>query len=280
LLSAAGFDTSKVAESHPFDSKLTDTSRIGDTINHLPYQHGVTRAPETDQFDHSSTSSRSSSSYTTPSNTTSGERTIIDHHYQQNEQMERKELSSDEEDSSVDEDYQVLGVGDDTSGKRSEDSKDASNTFHHHAGREENDTFSSDEEDESSIVGSNGDHESNYVFTKNIRKKVKGCKKDSLQSKEERSFNEKKVKENNPNSFQQLKERRFNDQFNQLLRFKEVFGHCNVPANYPPNPTLGNWCRNVKQQYKGFQQTGLKPKSIVWQEQFGTIGRDRLSMAV
>mmetsp|Transcript_17353 Transcript_17353/g.25933 ORF Transcript_17353/g.25933 Transcript_17353/m.25933 type:complete len:103 (+) Transcript_17353:523-831(+) len=91
--------------------------------------------------------------------------------------MERKELSSDEEDSSVDEDYQVLGVGDDTSGKRSEDSKDASNTFHHHAGREENDTFSSDEEDESSIVGSNGDQRVQLCFYKKHSKESKRLQK-------------------------------------------------------------------------------------------------------
>ena len=259
----AGFDsTSKEAESHPFDSELTDTSKFGDSFNRivvvkddvLSYQHRATRTPVTS----------CSSSCRTPS-----EQTIIDfQHYQQKEEQikTRKELSSDEEDSSVDEDYQVWGAGNDSE-KRSHVSKDTSDTFHDLVGREEDDMLSadessivgsngdhnskheeeddmlsSDEEDESSIVESNGDHNSNYASTKSIRKNLKGRNK------------------------RELKKRCFDERFNQLLRFKEEFGHCNVPYTYQGNPLLGNWCRSIKQAHKKRCQLACRPKCILWQD--------------
>ena len=34
--------------------------------------------------------------------------------------------------------------------------------------------------------------------------------------------------------------------FKELESFKQEFGHCNVPARYPPNPALGRWVVNVR----------------------------------
>ena len=41
----------------------------------------------------------------------------------------------------------------------------------------------------------------------------------------------------------------FEERFNQLLRFKEEFGHCNVVQSYSENPALGQWCSGLRSMY-------------------------------
>ena len=43
----------------------------------------------------------------------------------------------------------------------------------------------------------------------------------------------------------------------QLLAFKDEFGHCNVPRGYAGNPSLGQWCSDMRAAYKQIQK-GLK----------------------
>ena len=38
----------------------------------------------------------------------------------------------------------------------------------------------------------------------------------------------------------------FEERCNQLLQFKEAFGHCNVPQKYAENPSLGQWCNTMR----------------------------------
>jgi hypothetical protein len=38
----------------------------------------------------------------------------------------------------------------------------------------------------------------------------------------------------------------FDEWCNQLIRFKEEFGHCNVPAKCANNPSLGKWCNHMR----------------------------------
>ena len=38
--------------------------------------------------------------------------------------------------------------------------------------------------------------------------------------------------------------------YNELLEFKAINGHCNVPARYVPNNRLGIWVTSQRQQYK------------------------------
>jgi len=47
---------------------------------------------------------------------------------------------------------------------------------------------------------------------------------------------------------------------NQLLRFKEEFGHCNVPKCYADNPSFGNWGSDMRQAHNNIQQ-GRQTKS-------------------
>ena len=37
---------------------------------------------------------------------------------------------------------------------------------------------------------------------------------------------------------------------NDLKAFKQEHGHCNVPFEYPPNPALGGWVSDARQQKK------------------------------
>ena len=46
----------------------------------------------------------------------------------------------------------------------------------------------------------------------------------------------------------------FDVRFNQLLRFKEEFGHCNVPQRYAGKSSLGQWCGKIRTTYKNIQK--------------------------
>jgi hypothetical protein len=49
----------------------------------------------------------------------------------------------------------------------------------------------------------------------------------------------------------------FDEWCNQLIRFKEEFGHCNVPQRFANNPSLGSWCGQMRIAYKKIQK-GIK----------------------
>ena len=46
----------------------------------------------------------------------------------------------------------------------------------------------------------------------------------------------------------------FEERCNQLLRFKEEFGHCIVPNKYLDNTSLGHWCRSMRTAYSSIQK--------------------------
>ena len=75
---------------------------------------------------------------------------------------------------------------------------------------------------------------SDVSTTPRTRKKVKTAKKKSTKS-------------NTP----------FDKWSNQLIRFKEEFGHCNVPWRYANNPSLAHWCSHMRAAYKKIQK-GMK----------------------
>jgi len=73
-----------------------------------------------------------------------------------------------------------------------------------------------------------------------------------------------KVKTDKDNSTQQSKTG-FDERCNQLLRFKEEFGHCNIPKRYAGNPSLGEWCSHTRSAYKKIQK-GMKANSNLSQD--------------
>ena len=42
---------------------------------------------------------------------------------------------------------------------------------------------------------------------------------------------------------------KFDEHFDQLIEFKNKFGHCNVPCIYAEDPSLGHWCANFRYAY-------------------------------
>jgi len=63
----------------------------------------------------------------------------------------------------------------------------------------------------------------------------------------------KKAKTDKDKSTQQSKTS-FDERCNQILLFKEEFGHCNVPPRYSDNPSLGQWCKTMRTAYKKIQK--------------------------
>ena len=54
--------------------------------------------------------------------------------------------------------------------------------------------------------------------------------------------------------------RTFDERFEELLKFKQKFGHCNVPATKSSKYwSLGCWCRDLRVAYKRFKK-GEKPR--------------------
>ena len=52
----------------------------------------------------------------------------------------------------------------------------------------------------------------------------------------------------------------WDDRMAELLEYKEMYGHCNVPSNYTPNRQLAVWVKRQRRQYKFFLAT--KPSSM------------------
>jgi hypothetical protein len=46
----------------------------------------------------------------------------------------------------------------------------------------------------------------------------------------------------------------FDEWCDQFIRFKDEFGHCNVPSRYADNPGLGYWCVHMRTAYKNIQK--------------------------
>lgn len=52
----------------------------------------------------------------------------------------------------------------------------------------------------------------------------------------------------------------WDDRMAELLEYKEMYGHCNVPSNYTPNRQLAVWVKRQRRQYKFF--LAKKPSSM------------------
>ncbi len=48
----------------------------------------------------------------------------------------------------------------------------------------------------------------------------------------------------------------FEEHFENLVEFKAKYGHCNVPHRYKENPSLGNWCNNIRTSWRIMKDGG------------------------
>jgi len=59
----------------------------------------------------------------------------------------------------------------------------------------------------------------------------------------------------------------FDKRFAELMKFKEKFGHCNVPQNKPGEyKSLGNWCRDLRTAYNKIQKKETSHHNKLTQE--------------
>lgn len=56
--------------------------------------------------------------------------------------------------------------------------------------------------------------------------------------------------------FKNVRDQKWDGLLEQLKEFRDEHGHCRVPQQYAPNPTLGNWVNTVRQQYFKAQEEG------------------------
>ena len=59
-----------------------------------------------------------------------------------------------------------------------------------------------------------------------------------------------------------LLEYEWNKNYNALIDFKSIHGHCNVPRNYPEYPALGRWCDKQRTAYKNNKLSKDKIKQL------------------
>lgn len=59
--------------------------------------------------------------------------------------------------------------------------------------------------------------------------------------------------------------------FEELKRYRQSFGHCNVPNRYAPNRPLGSWVSNQRTRYKCFKESELS-LDVFWVHELETVG--------
>jgi len=66
------------------------------------------------------------------------------------------------------------------------------------------------------------------------------------------------------------KQQTFEERYKQLNDFKDNFGHCNVIKNYSMDPSLVNWCKNMRSYYNQIQR-GQKSNINLTQDQIARL---------
>ena len=72
----------------------------------------------------------------------------------------------------------------------------------------------------------------------------------------------------------------FEERFAELQEFQKIHGHCNVPSEYPPNITLGNWVsriRNGQTPVDKGRKARLDRLGFIWKVGRGANGRCTMS---
>ena len=81
--------------------------------------------------------------------------------------------------------------------------------------------------------------------------------------------------------FRTYQTEKWQDKFQELLDFKQLHGHCQVPHGYRPKPTLARWCKRQRYQYKLFLEE--KPSTITHErvaalEQIGFVWDSHMTL--
>jgi len=72
--------------------------------------------------------------------------------------------------------------------------------------------------------------------------------------KTDRNLSQDRMKHLEEIGFQWQRVEVFEKRCRELIAFKKEFGHCNVPQRYADNPSLGQWCHNMRSAYKKVQK--------------------------
>jgi len=67
-------------------------------------------------------------------------------------------------------------------------------------------------------------------------------------------------------------------QFDELVKFQQVYGHCLVPEKYSNNPSLGYWVTHQRRMMKDFlvgEKNGLTKEKIASLEKIGFVWTER-----
>ena len=80
-------------------------------------------------------------------------------------------------------------------------------------------------------------------------------KKQRCELTEDQSFwNSPLVEKASGSLFRSYKEEQWYIKIDELVAYKRIHGHCQVPHGYPPNPTLARWAKRQRYQYKRKQE--------------------------
>lgn len=77
-----------------------------------------------------------------------------------------------------------------------------------------------------------------------------------------------------PARFRAYQAEQWNQKIADLVEFRRIHGHCSVPYDYPPNPTLARWVKRQRYQYKLFnegQASAMTARRIQALEKIGFV---------
>ena len=103
------------------------------------------------------------------------------------------------------------------------------------------------------------------------------CKKQRGETTEEQSLSDSPFMEKvSGRRFRSSQEEQWYIKFNELVAYKRIHGHCQVPHKYIPNPTLAQWAKRQRYQYKLKQEA--KPSTMTDERIAATLEKQGFCM--
>lgn len=129
-----------------------------------------------------------------------------------------------------------------------------------------NDELESDAEYDEEAYAPNDELESDVECVRTSPRRTSGRKRTPTYQEADVSNERKKSRSDKDGQANSRQFYSFDDRCKQLLRFKEEFGHCNVPYNQE----LGVWCTNLRGAYNRIKK-GLKPDRNLSQDRIDRL---------